>query len=98
MISLSGSFWYDGFAKWLTSCQVPEKTGRAYFLLGKLEAKTNVKAFQPVQTDTVAIVDYLHKNGVDAVFELVPGNHYQYGEQRLNRAFARMFAGGADKR
>lgn len=98
MISLSGSFWYDGFAKWLTSRQVPEKTGRAYFLLGKLEAKTNVKAFQPVQTDTVAIVDYLHKNGVDAVFELVPGNHYQYGEQRLNRAFARMFAGGADKR
>lgn len=91
IISLSGSFWYDGFVEWLTSLPVPKKTGKAYFLLGNLEAKTNVKAFQPVQTDTVQIVGYLHKNGINDCFQLVPGNHYQYGEQRLNRAFAWMF-------
>ena len=91
IISLSGSFWYDGFAKWVKSQPVPKKTGKAYFLLGNLEAKTKVKAFQPVQTDTEEIAAYLRDNGIDVIFELVPGNHYQYGEQRLNRAFARMF-------
>lgn len=91
IISLSGSFWYDGFVEWIKSQPVPEKTGKIYFLLGNLEATTKVKAFQTVQTDTSEIVDYLRDNGINDFFELVPGNHYQYGEQRLNRAFAWMF-------
>ena len=44
-----------------------------------------------MQTDTERIVRYLQDNGVDAVFELVPGDHYQYAEERLDRAFSRMF-------
>ncbi|MBO4995656.1 MAG: hypothetical protein J6C78_06780 [Muribaculaceae bacterium] len=91
IISLSGSFWYEGFAEWIKAHAVSNKSGRAYFLLGDQEAKTKVKAFQPVQTDTEEIVGYLHENGVDDFFELVPGNHYQYGGQRLNRALAWMF-------
>lgn len=91
IISLSGSFWYEGFAAWIESHPVPKKTGRAYFLLGNQEAHTNVKAFQPVQTDTEAIVASLRRQGIAVDFELVPGNHYQYGEQRLTRAFTRMF-------
>lgn len=91
IISLSGSFWYEGFADWIKSRPVPAGKGRAYFLLGNLEAKTKVRAFQPVQTDTEEIVDYLRSKGIDDCFELVPGNHYQYGEQRLNRALTWMF-------
>lgn len=91
IISLSGSFWYEGFAAWIESRPVPKKTGRAYFLLGNQEAHTKVKAFQPVQTDTEAIVASLRRQGIAVDFELVPGNHYQYGEQRLTRAFTRMF-------
>lgn len=91
IISLSGSFWYDGFAAWIKSQPVPAKTGKAYFLLGVQEAKTRVKAFQPVQTDTEEIVDYLHSHGIDSIFELVPGNHYQYAEWRLTRALTWMF-------
>lgn len=91
IISLSGSFWYEGFAAWIESHPVPKKTGRAYFLLGNQEAHTKVKAFQPVQTDTEAIVASLRRQGIAVDFELVPGNHYQYGEQRLTRAFTRMF-------
>lgn len=96
IISLSGSFWYAGFAKWVLSQPVPEKKGKAYFMLGDQEAKTKVKAFRPVQTDTEEIVSYLHEKGVDACFELVPGNHYQYGVERLNRAFTWMFASVPD--
>ena len=79
--------------EWIKAQPVPRKSGRAYFLLGDQEAKTKVKAFQPVQTDTVEIVSYLHDNGINDFFELVPGNHYQYGQQRLNRAFTWMFGG-----
>lgn len=97
IISLSGSFWYDGFAEWIKSHPVPKKSGRAYFLLGNQEAKTKVKAFQPVQTDTMEIVRYLHDNGINDIFELVPGNHYQYAERRLHRAFTWMFLPGPDR-
>lgn len=93
IISLSGSFWYARFVEWIKAQPVPRKSGRAYFLLGDQEAKTKVKAFQPVQTDTVEIVSYLHDNGINDFFELVPGNHYQYGQQRLNRALTWMFGG-----
>ncbi len=91
IISLSGSFWYDGFVKWLKSQPIPKKTGKAYFLLGNQEAKTKIKAFQPVQVNTEEIVGYLHDNGINDYFELVPGNHYQYAEQRLIRALTWMF-------
>lgn len=91
IISLSGSFWYDGFVKWVKSQRMAENKGRAYFLLGDMEAKTKIKAFQPVETNTTDIVDYLRRNGIDVYFELVPGNHYQFGEQRLQRAFLHMF-------
>lgn len=92
IICLSGSFWYDGFVGWLKSQPTPKKTGNAYFLLGVLEAKTNIKAFQTVQTDTEDIVAYLHSHGINDRFELVPGNHYQYAEERLIRAFNYMFS------
>lgn len=91
IISLSGSFWYEGFAAWVKSQPISRKEGRAYLLLGNQEAKTPVKAFQSVQTDTQEIVAYLHSKGIDDCFELVPGNHYQYGLQRLDHAFTWMF-------
>lgn len=93
IISLSGSFWYEGFEKWIISRPVPKKSGRAYFLLGNQESKTKVKALQPVQTDTEEIVAYLRDNGINDYFELLPGNHYQYGLQRLDRAMSWMFEG-----
>ena len=96
IISLSGSFWYSGFADWITSRPAPpRKPGRAYFLLGNREQYTKVKAFQPVQTDTERIVAYLKAAGIDTTFELVPGDHYQYPEQRLTRSFAHMFSASA---
>jgi len=88
IISLSGSFWYDGLIDWIKARPIPQKAGKAYFLLGDLEAKAKVKAFQSVQTNTIDIVRYLGDNGIHDCFELVPGNHYQYPEQRLDRALS----------
>lgn len=91
IISLSGSFWYEGFTQWLTAQPVEKKSGRAYFLLGNQEAHTKVKAFQTVQTDTEEIVAYLRRKGINDRFDLVAGNHYQHPIPRLDRALAWMY-------
>lgn len=92
IISLSGSFWYEGFVDWIKSLHIPQKNGRAYFLLGNKEAASPVPQFRPVQTDTEEIVKYLASKNIHDFFELVPGNHYQYALQRINRAMTWMFA------
>lgn len=91
IISLSGSFWYDGFTDWLTSQPMPRKTGRAYFLLGDREAHTSVRAFRPVQTNTGQIVAYLQAHHIATRFDLVPGTHYDHPLPRLNRALTWMY-------
>lgn len=83
--SLSGSFWYKGFVNWLEKNCV-QKTGRAYFLLGNLESRTSVPEFKSVDTDTRKVMDILHSQHIDATFESVPGNHYQYAAERLRKA------------
>lgn len=86
--SLSGSFWYEGFAQWVCSRPVPSKPGgKAYFSLGREEPLTKVAAFKPVADDTRRIVDYLDKAGVTTSFEWVPGNHFADYIPRLLKAF-----------
>lgn len=91
IISLSGSFWYEGFLDWIKGIDVPPKTGRAYFLLGNKEALSPVQQFRDVRVNTDEIVKYLAAKGIRDIFEIVPGNHYQYAIPRLNRSFAWMF-------
>lgn len=88
IMSLSGSFWYDGFVDWVKAQSIPAKKGRAYFLLGDKESQSRVPQFRKILTDTTEIVDFLSSKGINDYFEIVPGNHYQYGEQRLDRAFS----------
>lgn len=94
IISISGSFWYEGFIPWFKSRALPHKSGRAYFLLGDKEDRAPVPQFRTVQTATVEIVRTLTAAGVRTEFQLVPGNHYQYAIERLDRAFTAMFLNG----
>lgn len=86
--SLSGSFWYEGFTSWLKGHFPPRAGARAYFSLGSLEGRSRVPQFKTIPQDTVTVVDILKRAGVDTVFETVPGNHYQHGEQRLGKVLA----------
>lgn len=86
IISLSGSFWFPGFLKWIESKDFRDKSGFAYFLLGNKEAATNIVAFMPVEKNTHAIVQFLQQQNVNAHLEMVPGNHYQYPLPRLEHA------------
>lgn len=89
--SLSGSFWYEGFLEWMQSRDIPLKTGKAYFLLGDKESKSNVKAFNTVEVNTTTIIALLRKAGIDTEFQIVPGNHYADPIQRLNHAFTALY-------
>lgn len=88
--TLSGSFWYNGFEQWIFHQSFAGKNGRCYMLLGTDEPNSNIPAFRKVGACTETIVDYLRREGVDITFEIVPGNHFQFGLERLDKAFAHL--------
>lgn len=92
IVSLSGSFWYQGFAQWLCSQPIPSKTGKAYFSLGKQEPMTKVMAFKPVADDTKQIIEYLDKAGVKTLFEWMPGGHFVDYTPRILKAFDYLYS------
>ena len=89
--SLSGSFWYAGFLDWMRQRAIPKKTGRGFFLLGKLEDKSKVKAFDCVAANTEEILNLLREADVDVEFRSVPGNHYSNPIPRLDLAFQALY-------
>ncbi|MCM1077382.1 MAG: hypothetical protein NC411_08500 [Bacteroides sp.] len=97
ILSLSGSFWYDGFIDWFKSRSFKGKNGFAYFLLGDKEAKSTVRAFDSVAVNTETIVRLLKEQGVRVEYDTVPGNHYQYPIPRLDRAMSALTAVVAEK-
>ncbi len=92
--SLSGSFWYKDFTEWFGKNMPSDKQGKAYFLLGELEHKSVVPQFRCVNDATAMIVDDLESWGVKVKFDMVPGNHYQFGLQRLDKAFNNLYLSG----
>lgn len=90
--SLSGSFWYCGFMEWFAGRELPRDTGKAFFLLGRQEPHSPVKAFDSVGENTLRIVKIMQDAGIDTAFEWVPGNHYYDPAGRLDLVFRRLFA------
>ena len=73
---ISGSFWYQGFVKWLTDYAIPHKSGMAYLSLGKKEPYTPVPQFRSVGTDTAQVMEILQSRDINVTFQTTPGNHY----------------------
>ena len=89
--SLSGSFWYPGFLEWMKDRTVPKKSGKGYFLLGNLESKSPVKAFETVGVNTAEIISLLKNADITVEFQSVPGNHFADPIPRLDKAFAGIY-------
>ena len=84
--SLSGSYWYPGFMQWFEKV-VPNKSGKAYFLLGEKEPKAWIKAYRSVGENTEAIVKKLQTYGIPTTFQWVPGDHFADPLGRAEDAF-----------
>ena len=72
--SISGSFWYDGFAEWLQN-QAELKCVRFYISLGEKEKETKVKRFANIEADTMRVVEILMARGADVTFDMTEGGH-----------------------
>lgn len=89
--SLSGSFWYSGFKEWFDDVKIPERNGKAYFLLGEEEPKAHITAYQSVGENTLHIVEKLKEGGVNVTFEWVPGNHFSRPVHRAEKALDNLY-------
>lgn len=89
--TLSGSYWYEGFEQWVFRQSFADKKGKCYMLLGKDEPNSSTPAYRKVGVCTENIVGYLRRQGVNVTYEIVPGNHFQYGLERLNKAFGNLY-------
>lgn len=89
---LSGSFWYEGFIQWFDAQPVPDKKGKAYFLLGLQEPKAKIAAYRSVGVNTEQIVKRLKDSGIATTFQWVPGNHFSDPVRRLELALQALYA------
>ena len=86
--SLSGSFWYAGFADWFCKQPVLHRDSRIYLALGEKEAKATAGVFGRVDACTRQIADYLQHEKIQVWFEYSAGNHFAPVLPRLQRALA----------
>lgn len=93
--SLSGSFWYEGFADWFDK-NMTVKGGRAFLLLGDREADSRILQFRSVAVETQRVVARLKEIGIKTEFEYVPGDHFADPVGRLDKAFDNLFSSAPD--
>lgn len=84
--SMSGSLWYSGMKEYIFSHEPKRRPDCIYFSLGDKENKTRNPVLRNVRQNTEEIQAFYQAKGIDTVFHLNPGNHY-------NRAVERTAAG-----
>lgn len=72
--SISGSFWYDGFAEWILK-QEDLNCVRFHVSMGYKEQETKVKRFANIEEDTMKVVETLMLKGAEVAFEVTEGGH-----------------------
>lgn len=80
--SMSGSLWFPDFRTFATTHDMAFKPDCVFFSLGSKERKAPFKLMRSVQDDTQAIEEHFEQLGIDTIFQLNPGNHYQHVAER----------------
>ena len=88
--SISGSFWYDGFAEWLMK-QEELKCVRFYVSMGEKEKETKVKRFASIEEDTMKVVETLMLKGAEVAFEVTEGGHNSPVIPRIEKSVVSLF-------
>lgn len=86
--SISGSLWFPGLKQYILTHEPKLRSDCIYFSLGDKESKTRNPILKSVRQDTEEIYDFYRSIGVDAVFQLNPGNHYSHGVERTAAGIA----------
>ena len=80
--SMSGSLWFPGMKEYIFSHEPKRCPDCMYFSLGDKESKTRNPVLRNVRQNTEEIHIFYQGKGIDAVFQLNPGNHYNYAVER----------------
>ena len=75
--SVSGSLWYDGFPEYCGSHSPAGNVTDVYFSLGSKESRTKNPRMAKVEDSTRAIFSHMEEDGIETVFEINSGNHFQ---------------------
>lgn len=80
--SMSGSLWYSGMKEYIFSHEPKRRPDCIYFSLGDKESKTRNPVLRSVRQNTEEIQAFYQAKGIDTVFQLNPGNHYNHAVER----------------
>ena len=82
--SVSGSLWFDGFRGYLEKSTI--FASRIYFSLGDREKYARDERLASVDDRTREAYGIIKSRGIDSIFELNPGGHFNEPESRTARA------------
>ena len=80
--SMSGSLWFPGMKEYIFSHEPKRRPDCMYFSLGDKESKTRNPVLRSVRQNTEEIQAFYQARGIDTVFQLNPGNHYDHAPER----------------
>lgn len=80
--SMSGSLWFPGMKEYIFSHEPQRQPDYIYFSLGDRESKTRNPVLWSVRQNTEEIHAFYRGKGIDTVFQLNPGNHYNQAVER----------------
>ena len=87
-VSASGSLWFPGFLDYAASHAMPRAPDRVYLSLGDREKNTKSPIMRRVEENTAVLRERFCAEGIECIFELNPGNHFQDVEQRIAKGIA----------
>ena len=90
--SVSGSMWFDGFTDYFAGAGLNAE--RIYFSLGDREKNARDPRLASVEDRTREICENVKSRGVETVFELNPGGHFNEPEKRCAKAIEWLISGG----
>lgn len=81
--SISGSLWYDGFCNYVENHAIMCNPGKIYFSLGDKEAASARGSMRTVLSCTEKIADKFSRDGIETIFEMNPGHHFDNVAERI---------------
>ncbi len=80
--SVSGSLWFPGIKEYVFSHEWKRPPDCVYFSLGDKESRTRNPILKTVRQNTEEIETLYRGRGIDTVFQLNPGSHYDHPAER----------------
>ena len=80
--SMSGSLWFPSMKEYIFSHEPKQWPDCMYFSLGYKESKTRNPILRSVRQNTEDLQSFFQDKGIDTVFQLNPGNHYNHAVDR----------------